>query len=37
MYNANEGVGDEEREQGVGDLIEENNHKNVDANKHTSF
>jgi len=26
-----------ESEQGVGNLIEENNHKNVDASKHTSF
>jgi hypothetical protein len=37
MYNTNEGVGDEESEQGVWNLIEENNHKNVDASKHTSF
>ncbi len=37
IYNTNEGVRDKENEQGVGDLIEENNHKNVDAGKHTSF
>ncbi len=37
MYNTNKGVGDEESEQGVGNLIDENNHKNVDASKHTSF
>ncbi len=37
MCDTNEGVGDEESEQGVGNFIKENNHKNVDANKHTSF
>lgn len=37
MYDTNEGVGDEESEQGIVNLIEENNYKNVDACKHTSF